>query len=231
MVSKNICECLERIGKAQSRAQRTDGVVLVAVTKNVPAEHIFQALDAGVLNIGENRIQEALAKYPAVCAHAQKKRLCLRWHMIGHLQTNKAKEAVGYFDLIHSIDSLKLAREIDRQAARRNKTQDVLFQVNISGEESKHGFSPQELEACEKDLFRLKNVRACGLMTMAPWTEDAGQARPVFRALRLLRDTMVQRTGRRLDVLSMGMSDDFETAVEEGATMVRLGRLIFGEGI
>lgn len=229
MVQQHILECRKRIKRAQDKAHSAGSVVLVAVTKNVPVEHIFQALDAGILAVGENRIQETLTRYSAVQDYAAQKGLQLRWHMIGHLQTNKASEAVRFFDLIHSIDSLKLAKEIDKQAGRLNKIQDVLLQVNVSGEKTKFGFSPGDLAVCEKDVLDLKNLCVRGLMTMAPWSRDPEKARPVFKELRLLRDQTVQRTGHLLDVLSMGMSDDFETAVEEGATMVRLGRAIFGD--
>jgi pyridoxal phosphate enzyme (YggS family) len=188
---------------------------------------IYEAIDAGVRNIGENRVQEALCKYDPVEAYAEKKGIHLTWHMIGHLQTNKAKEAVRIFDLIHSVDSERLAAEIDRQAAGAKKVQDILLEVNVSQESTKCGFSCEEAVKAGHKIAALKNVRLKGLMTIAPIVDDCGKARPYFQRLRELKEKMNQSVDPPLTVLSMGMTDDFQVAVQEGATMVRIGRGIF----
>jgi pyridoxal phosphate enzyme (YggS family) len=149
--------------------------------------------------------------------------------MIGHLQTNKARDAVALFELIHSVDSVKLAGELDKCAGRTGKTQPILLEVNVSGEASKSGLKPEDLAAAIEQINALPRIEIRGLMTMAPFAEDAEKARPHFRRLRELRDEMENRFGMRLPELSMGMSHDFEAAVEEGATMVRIGTAIFGE--
>ena len=167
-------------------------------------------------------MQEAKAKIPLVSSRA-------RWHMIGHLQTNKARDAVALFELIHSVDSAKLAAELDKWAGRAGKTQPILLEINVSGEASKSGLKPEDLAATLEQINALPRIEIRGLMTMAPFAEDAEKARPHFRRLRELRDEMENRFGVRLPELSMGMSHDFEAAVEEGATMVRIGTAIFGE--
>ncbi len=215
-IAGNLREVERRIAAAAERAGRSpEEVTLVAVTKGLPPEAIRAAVDAGIEHIGENRVQEARPKVEWLSA------LGLRptWHMVGHLQRNKAKTAVEVFDIIHSVDSIRLAETLNAVAA---STLPVLLQVNVSGEATKGGFSAAELPASVADTVRLPNLAVQGLMTIAPLTSDPEQARPVFRRLRELRDSL------GLEYLSMGMTDDFEVAIEEGATMVRIGRAIFG---
>lgn len=188
-------------------------VTLIGVTKKVPPDRVDAALAAGLTTFGENKIQEARAKIPLVSSRA-------RWHFIGHLQSNKARDAVELFDLIHSVDSVKLAAELDKHAARAGKTQPILLEVNVSGEASKYGLAPADVPAALDQMAGFSHLRVDGLMTIPPAGKDA---RPFFRQLRELRD----RHGLR--ELSMGMSHDFEIAVEEGATMIRIGTAIFGE--
>jgi pyridoxal phosphate enzyme (YggS family) len=184
-------------------------------------------LEAGVRDIGENKVQEALLHYKVLAdsSYAAK----IKWHMIGHLQSNKAKEAVKIFDLIHSVDSLKLAEEINRQAAKINKIQDILIEVKTSPEESKSGISDKEVQGLIKSVLGLKNLRLLGLITMAPADKDPENARPYFRRLRELSGRL--DGDHKFRELSMGMSDDFQIAVEEGGTMVRVGRAVFEGGV
>jgi hypothetical protein len=188
----------------------------VAVTKSVEVSAIREAFKYGVRNFGENRVQEAEGKI----AQLADLKPAVTWHMVGHLQSNKAKAAVELFDIIHSVDSVRLADILYR---RTQKTLPVLLEVNISGEATKGGFSVAETEAAVKEIRQLPNLKVLGLMTVAPFVADAEEVRPVFRKLRELRDSL------GLEHLSMGMTDDFEVAVEEGATMLRIGRAIFGE--
>ncbi len=205
-----------RIAAACCRCGRDPSAVrLVAVTKNQPVQSLLRLAGLGVRDIAENRVQEARAKKPAL------ESLPVCWHMVGHLQTNKAREAVRLFDLIHSVDSLRLAREIDVQAKRLGKVQDILLEVHLSGEESKSGIPVPQLAAVLHDVRELTHLRTLGLMGMAPQVADPQQARPYFRRLRELA------AGLGLHELSMGMSGDFEAAIEEGATMLRIGRALF----
>jgi pyridoxal phosphate enzyme (YggS family) len=197
-------------------------VRLVAVTKTVPAEIVRRALGEGQDTFGENRVQEALAKIPEVGGGA-------RWHMIGHLQKNKTRHAVGAFELIHSLDRIDLGREIDRRAAAAGVRQQVLVQVNLSEEETKSGVQDAGLFPLLEGLLALPHLDVRGLMTVPPPVDDAGENRRWFAALRERRDEAERRFGVSLPELSMGMTDDFEVAVEEGATLVRVGRAIFGE--
>jgi pyridoxal phosphate enzyme (YggS family) len=198
---------------------------LVAVTKSASAERIREAFGLGVRVVGENRIQEALAK------QAQLSDLALEWHLIGHLQTNKVKQAVGRFALIHSVDSHRLLEAIDAQARALGIRQDILLQVNVAREGSKSGFAPEEVPAALEAALALSGVAVRGLMVIAPRAADPEAVRPVFRRLRELRDACRTLAGDRADLveLSMGMSADFRTAVAEGATLVRIGTGIFGE--
>lgn len=196
-------------------------VTIVAVTKTVGLDDIRQAADAGIRDFGENRVQEFLGKYglfPGV-----------HWHFIGSLQTNKVKDVVGRAALIHSVDSVRLLDEVSRRAEAAGIVQDVLLQVNVSGEGSKHGFSPDEMPDVLADAGREPSVRVRGLMTMAPFVRPE-DVRWVFRDLRELRDSLRAGApdGVELDELSMGMTNDYRIAVEEGATIVRVGRAIFG---
>jgi pyridoxal phosphate enzyme (YggS family) len=186
----------------------------VAVSKSFPAQAIEEAVAAGIAHIGENRVQEAVAKIPSL------RHLPVTWHMVGHLQTNKAKTALELFDIIQSMDSLRLAEVLSRRAERAVP---VLLEVNVAGEASKFGLSPQEVLQTAEAVARLPHLDVRGLMTIAPLVGDPEEVRPVFRELRRLRDAL------GLPELSMGMTDDFEVAIEEGATLVRIGRAIFGE--
>jgi len=216
-IDQNVREIQRRIAAACERAGRsTDDVELVAVTKTIDTSAIEEAFHAGVRHFGENRVQEAAPKIERLATIRPE----LTWHMVGHLQTNKAKTAADIFDIIQSVDSLRLAEALSRRSQRRLP---VLIEVNVGGEESKSGLPPSELDEAIERIARLPNLRVDGLMTIAPWVEDAEEVRPVFRHLRQIRDALGLRH------LSMGMSGDFEVAIEEGATMVRIGRAIFGE--
>jgi hypothetical protein len=190
----------------------------VAVAKGFPAEAVREGAAAGLRHFGENRVQEAQAKLPLLADLSPRP----TWHMVGHLQTNKVKTALGLFDIIHSVDSLHLAEAISRRAPQSVRVP-VLLEVNVAGEAAKYGFSAEELPAQAEAIRRLPGLDVRGLMTVAPMTESPEQVRPVFRRLRGLAESLGLRE------LSMGMTDDFEVAVEEGATIVRIGRAIFGE--
>jgi pyridoxal phosphate enzyme (YggS family) len=245
MIVKNLEDVKRRIAMACTRTHRSkDNVRLVCVTKEASVEAIKQVILLGVRIIGENRVQDAILKHKDIGGAAE-------WHMIGHLQTNKVKDAVRIFSLIHSVDSLKLAAEIDKQASGIGKVQDILIEVNVSGETSKYGVGPDNLSEFFKEISAYSNISVKGLMTMAPESADPETARPYFRRLHELLEELNAAhcippsasplTGPcRLDLrsksgvpcvartLSMGMSGDFEIAIEEGATMVRIGRAIFG---
>ena len=234
MIGENLALCSERIREAASVTKISPGAVtLVAVTKEVALPLIYEAIDSGARHLGESRVQEALLKFDAVNTYAGKKGVRLFWHMIGHLQTNKVKEAVRLFDLIQSVDSLRLAQQIDKQAFGVGKQQDVLIEVKTSGEATKYGVAPEELSDLLKDLALLKNIRVLGLMTIAPAVSNPEKARPYFSRLKNLLTEVNQSSifNFPLSILSMGMTDDFMVAVEEGATMVRIGRGIFNERI
>jgi len=193
-----------------------DEITLVAVTKGFEASIIKTAFDCGIKNFGENRVQEAEEKI----GQLSDLKPDVTWHMVGHLQSNKAKTAVELFDIIHSVDSVRLAEILSR---RVQKPLPVLLEVNVSGEATKGGFSVGEIAAAVEEISQLSDLKVMGLMTIAPFVSEPEEVRPVFRKLRELRDSL------RLEHLSMGMTDDFEVAVEEGATMLRIGRAIFGE--
>jgi len=204
-----------------------DSVVLVAVTKTVPIDKIQEAIDAGLRIFGENRVQEARDKIMWFQANPHGN-IGVQWHMIGHLQTNKAKQAVQLFELIHSVDSPDLAEELNAQAAKIGKVQRVLVEVKLSAEEAKQGVSERGLIPLLTFIRDCENLKLEGLMTMPPYNPDAEAARPYFRRLCALRDEM-RRAGFNLPELSMGMSHDFTVAIQEGATMVRVGTALFGE--
>ncbi|MDD5255729.1 MAG: YggS family pyridoxal phosphate-dependent enzyme [Candidatus Omnitrophica bacterium] len=228
MFIENYREVSQRIAAAARRAGSSpEKVTLVAVSKGRSVAEVKGAIDAGIADLGENRLQEAQLKYNAILSTQYSIRP--KWHLVGHLQTNKAKDAVRIFDLIHSVDSLRLAEEIDKQAARIGKVQDILIEVKTSPEESKYGIAPQELPKLLPGVCALQHLRVKGLMTIAPLVDDPEKARPYFKMLKGLFDTAnTQLTiDQRLSTLSMGMTDDFEAAIEEGATMVRLGRALF----
>ena len=216
-IERNFREVERRIAQAAQRVGRSPAdVIIVAVTKEVSPQAIEAALEAGIMHIGENKVQEAREKI----ARLSNLQPCPTWHLVGHLQTNKVKTAVEIFDIIHSIDSLRLAQAISH---RVQSTFPVLLQVNVSEEKTKSGFSVAELPRAAEEVARLPRLEVKGLMTIAPLVSDPEEVRPIFRRLRQLRDSL------GLGHLSMGMSDDFEVAVEEGATMVRIGRAIFGK--
>mgnify|MGYP001390956552 CR=1 FL=1 len=214
-----------RIVEACRRAGRNrDDVRIIAVTKYVSLETTKRAIELGLNHIGENRWQDARPKWESLGSLAT-------WHFIGHLQSNKAKDVVGKFEYIHSLDRLSLAEQLDKHAGLRGIEVKCFIQVNVSGETSKHGLPPEQLLEFARQLRRFSNIRVVGLMTMAPHEEDAERTRPVFRGLRELRDRLNESSILDEPVvhLSMGMSNDFEVAIEEGATWVRLGSVLVGK--
>jgi hypothetical protein len=212
-----------RIAQACARGRRTAGSVqLVAVSKTHPPETIEAVARCGLLVFGENKVQEAKAKIP-LCPST------LTWHLVGHLQGNKIKLAVELFDTIHSVDSLKLMEGIDRACDAAGRRMKVFVEVNVSGESSKFGMKPEDVPAALQAAGKLTRIDLVGLMTMPPFAEELEKSRPHFRELRERRDEWQSRLGIPLPELSMGMSHDFEIAIEEGSTMVRVGTAIFGE--
>jgi pyridoxal phosphate enzyme (YggS family) len=216
----------ERIRQAAKSCNRNpDSIRLVAVSKTVPAETVKEAIEAGATILGENYVQDAREKFDALVHYP------VSWHFIGHLQSNKAKYAVRLFDLIHSVDSLKLARALNKEAKKVDKIQPILVQVNISGEDTKSGISAEDAPGLISEISHLKNLSIEGLMTMPPYFYQPEKVRPYFAALRELRNQMKKQSlpNVSLEELSMGMTGDFEVAIEEGATLVRIGTAIFGE--
>ncbi len=212
-----------RIAAACARAGRDPASVrMVTVAKTHGPDRVREAAECGVTVFGENKVQEAKAKIPLCPGH-------LSWHMVGHLQRNKVKDAVPLFDMIHSVDSVRLLETVDRVSAEAGKTMPVLVEVNVSGEGSKFGLAPEGVPEVLEASNKLDHASVVGLMTMPPFTEDPEKARVHFRRLRELRDQWRARTGMPLDELSMGMTNDFEIAIEEGATWVRIGTALFGE--
>ena len=223
-ISSNVSLIRQRMEVACARCgSDPQSVRLMAVSKTVAPERIRQALDAGVTLLGENYVQEAREKIPAIGHVAE-------WHMIGHLQTNKVKYVVNLFDWIHSVDRLELARELDKRAGQNNRRLNVLIEVNVSGEESKSGIEQTQALELVRQVSLLPHINLRGLMTMPPYSDNPENSRPYFQALRKLRDDIsaADIPGIRMDELSMGMTDDFEVAIEEGATIIRVGRAIFG---
>jgi pyridoxal phosphate enzyme (YggS family) len=229
-IAANVTRVRERMAAAARRAGRTEKILLVAVSKGQPVDRIRAGYDAGLRDFGENRVEEAVPKIDALTDLAD-----LHWHMIGHIQSRKADRASGRFDLIHSVDRFKIARLLDARAAEQNERQPILLECNVSGEASKAGWPMSRREDWEgqmKDIeavLGLEHLEVRGLMTMAPMSDDHDLVRSVFRRLRALRDHLARRFPGNWDDLSMGMTDDYELAVEEGATIVRIGRAIFGE--
>lgn len=221
-ISANFSYILKRIKLAAERSGRdAETIKLVAVTKNVGIPKIREAIAGGVTIIGENRIQEAREKFSEIGSTVQ-------WHFIGHLQTNKVKYLFDIFSLIHSVDSLPLAEEIQKKAEKKGIKTDILIEVNISGEKTKFGILPERVIALARDISKLKNINLKGLMTIPPFSESPEDSRQYFRMLRTLM-TDVKKDGIKINELSMGMSNDFEVAIEEGATIIRIGTAIFGE--
>jgi pyridoxal phosphate enzyme (YggS family) len=218
----NIQLIRERIGAACARAGReVSSVTLMAVSKGQPPEQVRAGAEAGLDLFGENKVQEAKAKIP-LCPNR------LHWHLIGHLQSNKCRDAVALFEMIQGVDSPALAQEINKWAEKAGKTMPVLLEVNVAGESSKFGFSPPAVLACLADLNRLPRIEIHGLMTIAPWSIDPEKTRPYFRRMRELKKSCEDLLGAPLPHLSMGMSGDFEVAIEEGSTLVRIGTSLFG---
>ena len=222
-IAANLASLRERIAAACARAGRDPAAVtLMGVSKFQPPEAVRAALDAGLTTFGESRVQEAKAKIPLCPGRA-------RWQMIGHLQSNKCRDAVALFSMIQSVDSLALAQELDHQCEKAAKTLPILLEVNVAGEASKFGYAPAKVLADFRELNQLPRLEIHGLMTIAPYSPTPERVRPVFRRLRELRGECEQLLGAPLPVLSMGMSGDFEVALEEGATLVRVGSALFGE--
>lgn len=222
-LAANLGQIKQRIAAACDRAGRDPAtVILLAVSKGQPPEAVQEAARLGQTLFGENKVQEAKAKIP----------LCpgkLRWQMIGHLQTNKCRDAVELFEMIQSVDSLYVAQELNKRAELASRTVKILLEVSIAGEASKFGYKTEQLLAEFEALNRLPRLEIHGLMTVPPWSPTPEKVRPVFRKLRELKEECERRLGAPLPHLSMGMSGDFEVAIEEGATMVRIGTALFGE--
>ncbi|HBZ86083.1 MAG TPA: YggS family pyridoxal phosphate-dependent enzyme [Candidatus Edwardsbacteria bacterium] len=219
---------LKRLGKSiddacRGAGRRPEDVTLVAVTKTFPAEIIELAIAAGVDIIGENRVQEALEKYSRIGPKVQ-------WHLIGHLQSNKAKKAVEIFSLIHSVDSVDLAREVGRRAGQIGKNQEVLLEINTSGESQKYGFQPNDVLTVLKEINDIAGLKVLGLMTVGPLTDDVDKIRNSFKMLKKIFDEIRLQAMPNIEMkhLSMGMSGDYRMAIEEGSTMIRVGSAIFG---
>jgi PLP dependent protein len=221
-IEQNLRSVQQRFESACIRAGRDPGeITLLAVTKGHPPETVRAAAESGLTVFGESKIQEAKAKIP-LCSSR------LHWHMIGHLQSNKCRDAIHFFEMIQSIDSLSLAEEVNRRADQAGKTIPVLLEVNAVGEASKFGYPPEDLLREIKALNALRRIEVQGLMTVPPWTPDPEKVRPVFRMMRDLKVRCEEALGALLPHLSMGMSGDFEVAIEEGSTMVRIGTALFG---
>jgi len=222
-LAANIASVQQRIATACERASRDpNSVALLAVSKNHPPEMVSEGASLGLTLFGENKVQEAKAKI----------QLCpgrLRWHMLGHLQTNKCRDAVELFEMIQSVDSLHLAEEINKRAEQASKTMPILLEVNAGGEASKFGYGPEQLLADIPRINQFDRLEIHGLMTVPPWGPNPEKVRPIFRQLRELKTKCEGILGAPLQHLSMGMTGDFEVAIEEGATIVRIGTALFGE--
>lgn len=224
-ITANINKIKQRIAAAATRCNRApESIKLLAVTKTVPLPAIEQAIEAGITVLGENYVQEAKEKIAVIGQRAS-------WHMIGHLQTNKAKYTVNLFDYIHSVDRLELAAEINKRARLIARKINILIEINVSGEKTKNGITASEAIELIKNVSMLESVSVKGLMTMAPYSTNPENSRPYFSELRNLRNKIICEgiTNIQMEELSMGMTDDFEIAIEEGATIVRIGRAIFGQ--
>ena len=225
LIVENIAKIKQRIAIAAARCGRDPhSIKLMAVTKTVSTDRIFNAVEAGITMLGENYVQEAKEKITAITEPVE-------WHFIGYLQTNKAKYAVHLFDYIHSVDRWELAKELDKRAVLANHHLNILIEVNVSGEQTKNGIPAAEALSLIKQIAPLPNLTIRGLMTMAPYSDNPENSRPFFKELRKLKNEIaVQSISRvQMDELSMGMTDDFEVAIEEGTTIVRIGRAIFGD--
>lgn len=222
-LTDNLAGIQQRIRAACDRVDREpNSLKLLAVTKTHPPEAIKSAVEAGLILFGENKVQEAKAKIPLCPGRA-------RWHFIGHLQSNKCRDAVELFEMIESVDSLALAQEINKRADQAAKTMPILLEVNVAGEASKFGYKPEKLLAELKELNKLPRLEIHGLMAVPPWSPSPETSRPHFQRLRELKARAESVLGAPLPHLSMGMSGDFEVAIEEGATIIRLGTALFGQ--
>ncbi len=223
MIGENVEHIRNRIAQACSRSGRNpDEIRLIAVSKTFPADFVREAVAAGVTDIGENYVQELLLKRSAVPDER------IRWHFVGHLQSNKVKNIIHWIHAIHAVDSVHLGEQLAMRAGEHHRTADILVEVNTSGEQSKFGISPLNAGATVTRLAALPNLRVLGLMTIGPLAPDPEASRPAFQMLRQIADN-VRRDGIDLTHLSMGMTNDFEVAIEEGATMVRIGTGLFGK--
>ncbi|MEM6885246.1 MAG: YggS family pyridoxal phosphate-dependent enzyme [Verrucomicrobiota bacterium] len=221
-LEKRIEQVRDRIAAAAARSGRQpDEVTLLPATKKQSVATLQEVIECGLEYFGENRVQEALPKVAALPPS-------VKWDFIGGLQSNKARQVVGVFDLIHSVDSLKLAAEINKRAAQRGMNQKILLEINVGGEAGKHGIAPSDAPALLAEVNALDHIEVHGLMTVPPFRENLEDVRPFFRRLREMRDDLEQQEGYGLPVLSMGMTHDFEIAIEEGSTIVRVGTAIFG---
>ena len=221
-IADNLAQVQQRITTACKRAERSpEEVQLVAVGKKFTADVIREAADCGLTLFGENRVQEAKAKIPDCPGH-------LRWHFIGNLQTNKCRDAVALFDMLHAVDSLHLAKELNKRCEQAAKVMPILLEVNVSGEGSKHGFSPETAVNAMKEFSDFPQLELHGLMTMAPYSRQPESSRPYFQKLCEVKAACEDKLGAPLPELSMGMSGDYEIAIEEGATLIRLGTALFG---
>lgn len=226
-ITQNIDEINARIARAAERSGRKkEDILLLAVTKTIDIPRIKQAVDYGLTQLGENKVQEIMDKYDTLGSD-------VKWHLIGHLQTNKVKYIIDKVDFIHSVDSIKLAQEINKRAEQKNKVMNILIEVNIAEEESKFGVKPEEIENLIAEISQMKNICVKGLMTVAPFVENSEENRNCFSQMRqLLVDINAKNMNNvNMDVLSMGMTGDYEVAIEEGATIVRIGTGIFGKRI
>lgn len=220
-IVSNILQVKNNIAIAAKKSGRnSNDINLVCVTKQVPIESIKEAISAGIKVVGESRVDEAISKKEKIHDN-------IRWHLVGHLQSRKVKDAVRIFDLIHSVDTVDLAEEINKRAGSIGKIQDILLEVNISGEVSKYGFKTEDVIPSLKLITDLPNVKILGLMTMAPLVDNPELTRPVFRGLKELADKIGEE-GVKIKYLSMGMTQDYMVAIEEGSNMVRIGTAIFG---
>ena len=225
MISNNLEQVRQRIDEACCRAGRdSEQVTLISVSKTKPLSMLMEAYEAGSRDFGENKVQELLDKIPEMPGD-------VRWHMIGHLQRNKVKYIVGKVYMIHSVDSLRLAEEISKEAVKQQTEVNILLEINAAGEESKFGVSPEKAEDLARAVSELPGIRVCGLMTIAPFVENAEDNRQYFRKMRQLSVDIERKNidNVNMNVLSMGMTGDYSVAVEEGATYVRVGTAIFGE--
>ena len=224
MVKENLTEVKERIRSAcAASGRKEEEVTLIAVSKTKPVELLREAYDAGVRDFGENKVQEILEKVPQLPSD-------IRWHMIGHLQKNKVRQVIEHVVMIHSVDSVALAEQIEKEAAKRNLEMDILLEVNVAGEESKFGFAPEETEEAAREISNFSHVHIQGLMTIAPFVENSEENRSVFQKLYQLHVDIKSKNidNVNMAVLSMGMTGDYEVAIEEGADMIRVGTGIFG---